>query len=74
MQTRQPSAAAVEPKNEIVSRVSSTVITVRITPRSFAVRSSVNKPPCELAATCRATAWLGSIAKPSARCTAPASG
>ena len=29
MQTRQPSTAAVEPKNEIVSRVSSTVITVR---------------------------------------------
>ena len=35
MQTRQPSTAAVEPKNEIVSRVSSTVMTVRITPLSL---------------------------------------
>ena len=74
MQTRQPSTAAVEPKNEMVSRVSSTVITVRITPLSLSVRSSVSRPPWAPAATWRATGSDGSTRSVSARCTCGASG
>jgi hypothetical protein len=45
-QTRHPpTEAAVEPKKPMVSRDSSTVMTVRIVPFSFAVRSSVSRPP-----------------------------
>jgi hypothetical protein len=74
MQIRQPSTAAVDPKNEMVSRVSSTVMTVRITPLSLAVRCSVSSPPWAPDTTSRATEWFGSTHKVSARCTSAAPG
>ena len=70
MQTRQPSTAAVEPKNEMVSRVSSTVITVRITPLSLSERSSISSPPWAPAATWRATGSDGSTRASRRACTA----
>ncbi len=63
MHTRQPPSPAVDPKNDTVSRTSSTRITVKSLPVfSLITRSSTRRSGCACAAMRFATGWSSATA------------